>query len=321
MFHEKTTVAAKGKWRGILLELGMPEQFLRDKHGPCPLCKGKDRYRWDNKGGAGTYICSQCGAGDGMKLAMEFTGEPFPVLASRIDQIIRNVKLGEDKPRFELSDADRRRQLLEIWLASQVVRPGDLAHKYLETRGIEELVYPAALRSNPSMRDGEGGVRPCMIAMVGVHGQVNEKGQQTFVSAHRTFLKPDGSGKAEMAAPRKMMPGSLPEGACVMLSDYYGGPIGIAEGIETAMSASAHYSMPVWAALNTSILAKWWPPNGCTEVVIFGDNDRLFGGQSAAYALAHRLAVKGFDAKPIIPQREGDDWNDVWQRDRCRKAC
>ncbi|WP_235841873.1 primase-helicase zinc-binding domain-containing protein [Cereibacter johrii] len=138
MFHEKTTVAAKGKWRGILLELDMPEQFLRDKHGPCPLCRGKDRYRWDNKGGAGTYICSQCGAGDGMKLAMEFTGAPFPVLASRIDQIIRNVKLGEDKPRFELSDAERRRQLLEIWLASQVVRPGDLAHTYLETRGIED---------------------------------------------------------------------------------------------------------------------------------------------------------------------------------------
>ncbi|MFQ6755327.1 toprim domain-containing protein [Cereibacter sphaeroides] len=308
MFHEKTTAAAKGKWRGILLELGFPESFLRDKHGPCPLCGGTDRFRWDNKGGTGSYICGQCGAGDGMALAIAFTGRPFPEVAAQIDQIIRNVKPGQDKPRPELSDEDRRRSLREIWAASQPVQPGDLAHRYLETRGVEALVYPKALRFVRALRDGEGGVRPCMVAMVGVHGEAK------FCSMHRTFLKPDGSGKAEMAAPRKMMPGSLPDGACVMLSDYPGGPLGVAEGIETAMSASALYDLPVWAALNTTMLAKWSPPEGCTEVAIFGDNDPLFGGQGAAYALAHRLAVKGIAVTVHIPEAEGEDWNDVWIR-------
>ncbi|ACM02180.1 DUF7146 domain-containing protein [Cereibacter sphaeroides] len=315
MFRERTTAAAKGKWRGILLELGLPENVLRDRHGPCPLCGGTDRFRWDNKGGTGSYYCNQCGNGDGMKLAIEFTGRPFAEVAAQIDQIIRNVKPGQDKPKPELSEEDRRRQLREIWTASQPVQPGDLAHKYLQIRGVEELVCPAALRFAPALRDGEGGVRPCMIAMVGIHGQTDEKGRQKFLSMHRTFLKPDGSGKAEMAEPRKIMPGSLPNGACAMLSGYVaGGPLGIAEGIETAMSASALYDMPVWAALSAPMLAKWSPPAGCSEVAIFGDNDANLSGQAAAYTLAHRLAIKGIAVTVHIPEVVGEDWNDVWIR-------
>jgi phage/plasmid primase-like uncharacterized protein len=34
----KTLDAARGKWRGILLSLGIDEKYLRNKHGPCPLC-------------------------------------------------------------------------------------------------------------------------------------------------------------------------------------------------------------------------------------------------------------------------------------------
>ena len=58
MNHEKTVNAAKGKWRGILLSFGIPEKCLQNKHGPCPLCESKDNFRWDNKDGRGTYICT-----------------------------------------------------------------------------------------------------------------------------------------------------------------------------------------------------------------------------------------------------------------------
>ena len=100
-----------------------------------------------------------------------------------------------------------------------------------------------------------------------------------------------------------------------MLSSWPGhGPIGIAEGIETAMSASALYDMPVWAALNASMLAKWSPPPGADEVVIFADNDPRFGGQAAAYALAHRIktakATRDLDVKVILPRQTGTDFND-----------
>jgi putative DNA primase/helicase len=79
------------------------------------------------------------------------------------------------------------------------------------------------------------------------------------------------------------------------------------------MSASALYDMPVWAAINSAILKKWLPPGGCTEVAIFGDNDPKFGGQAAAWALAHRLAIKGIEVSVHIPDRVGADWNDVWR--------
>ena len=305
MFHEKTTYAAKGKWRGILMHLGIPGDVLRDKHGPCPLCGGEDRFRFDNKDGRGTYICNGCGAGDGMKLAQEFTGRPFSLIAAEIDGILGNVK--PDAPaRAPMTDDQRRQALRAVWTQTQPVAPGDLVHTYLAGRGIDEQIYPKSLRFGPALKDGEGGVRPCMVALVGLPGEKP-------VSMHRTFLKPDGSDKAEMAAPRKMMPGELPDGVCVQLSDWHGhGPIGIAEGIETAMSASALFDVPVWAALNATMLAKWLPPEGCEDVAIFADNDPLFGGQAAAYRLAHRLAVKGTPVTVHLPPTAGDDWNDIW---------
>ncbi|MCD1619152.1 toprim domain-containing protein [Salipiger manganoxidans] len=304
MFHDKTANAAKGKWRGILLTLGLPEACLKDRHGPCPLCGGSDRFRWDNNEGKGTYICGQCGAGDGMKLAIEYTGKPFAEVARIIDGMVGNLKA--EVPRQPMTDEARREALRDTYRATVAVSEGDLVHRYLTARGVEDLIYPDALRFAARLRDGEGGIRPAMVAMI--HGPDGEKP----VSMHRTFLRPDGSGKAEMEAPRKMMPGELPDGACVRLSDYVpGGPLGIAEGIETALSASALYQLPVWSAINSAILKKWWPPEGCHEVAIFGDNDPKFGGQAAAWSLAHRLAVKGIAVTVHIPDEPGTDWNDV----------
>jgi putative DNA primase/helicase len=311
--HEKTVHAAKGKWRGILLSLGIPESALKDRHGPCPLCGGSDRFRWDNAGGRGTYICGQCGAGDGMKLAVEYTEKPFFEVASIIDGMLGNIKA--EAPRPDMSPEKRRDILRDTYRATQAIQPDDLAHRYLESRAIDELIYPAALRFAPSLRDGDGGVRPAMVAMIGVHGRGKP------VSMHRTFLSPDGRGKAEMASPRKMMPGELPDGACVMLCEYVaGGPLGIAEGIETAMSASALFDMPVWAAINSTLMAKWTPPDGCTEVAVFGDNDAKYGGQMAAYTLAHKLAVKGIETSVHIPKITGQDFSDIHMARMCGKA-
>lgn len=313
-FHDKTANAAKGKWRGILLTLGLPESCLKDRHGPCPLCGGSDRFRWDNQDGRGSYICGQCGAGDGMKLAIEYTGKPFPEVARMIDEMVGNVKPDSTPPKPALTDDQRRNILRDTYKATLPVEPGDLVHRYLEGRGVDELIYPEALRFAPKLRDGEGGIRPAMIAMVaGPDGKP--------ITMHRTFLSSDGSGKAEMAASRKLMPGDLPEGACVRLCEYVaGGPLGVAEGIETAMSASALYEIPVWAAINSALLKKWMPPEGCTEVAVFGDNDPKFGGQAAAWALAHRLAVKGVTVTVHVPEKPGTDFNDVWMERRSEGA-
>lgn len=303
-YHDKTANAAKGKWKGVLLALGLPESCLKDKHGPCPLCTSKENFRWDNKDGAGTYICT-CGAGDGMRLAMEFTGRTFPDVAAQIDQLLGNIKPDAQAAKQDLSEEQRRHILRATYAETRPIEPGDLAEAYLTSRGVGEIIYPKALRFAPALKDGEGGVRPCMVAMVtGPDGKA--------VTMHRTFLRPDGLAKAEMSSPRKLMPGELPAGSCVRLVEYPGtGALGIAEGIETAMSASALYTMPVWAAINSAIMAKWIPPEGCEEVAIFADKDPKFGGEAAAYALAHRLACKGLHVTVHVPEVVGTDFNDI----------
>ncbi|VTM37715.1 Zinc binding domain / DNA primase [Klebsiella quasipneumoniae] len=56
-----------GKWEFILQSLGIriPEG---GKHGPCPKCGGKDRFRFDNKDERGTWFCNHCGSGDGIDI-------------------------------------------------------------------------------------------------------------------------------------------------------------------------------------------------------------------------------------------------------------
>jgi putative DNA primase/helicase len=315
MFHQSTTQAAKGNWRGILMALGMPETFLRNQHGPCPLCGGNDRFRWDNDGGRGTYYCNSCGPGDGMKLAMKFTGKSFAEIAAKIDSILGNVKL--DTPgKPATTEYDIRQALNGVWRVSKPVQPGDLVDRYLASRNLDDFVYPKTLRFAEKLRDGEGGIRPCMIALVGRYGQPK------FDTIHRTFLRPDGLGKAEMASPRKLMPGQVPDGACVMLSEWTkSGTLGIAEGIETAMAASALFDIPVWAAVSSSMMKKWLPPPGCENIVIFGDNDKKYGGQAAAYHLAQRLAARNLPVEQVkIPQLPGEDWADEWLRRSKRRS-
>ena len=205
MISENTALAAKGKWRGILLQLGMPDMALSGKHGPCPMCDGKDRFRWDNKEARGTYYCTHCGAGDGMDLAIKYTGRDFKTVAAEIDGMLGNVKYESAKP--EMTDASKMQMLRDVWAATRPIETGDLADKYLSTRKLDELVYSKALRFSPALRDGDGGIRPCMVAMVGVYGEAK------YSTMHRTFLRGDGLAKAEMKSPRKNMPGQLPDGA------------------------------------------------------------------------------------------------------------
>jgi len=88
--------AAQGRWREILASLGgLSADQLEDKHQPCPLCGGEDRYRFDDIEGAGTWFCNQCGgknhnggAGSGMDLLMRLKGWEFKEAAKRIEQFL-----------------------------------------------------------------------------------------------------------------------------------------------------------------------------------------------------------------------------------------
>lgn len=57
--------AARGHWPRILPALGL--NVVKNRHMPCPVCGGTDRFRFDDQRGAAP-LCNQCGAGDGMDL-------------------------------------------------------------------------------------------------------------------------------------------------------------------------------------------------------------------------------------------------------------
>src|SRR5204862_4060212 len=87
----------------------------------------------------------------------------------------------------------------------------------------------------------------------------------------------------------------------------------IAEGIETALSASVLFGVPCWAAVNAGMLAAWRPPPEARHIIIFGDNDPSFAGQAAAYVLARRLGSEGRVVEVQVPAEMDADWNDVHQ--------
>lgn len=297
----RTADMAKGKWRGILLSLGVDQKHLTGKHGPCPMCQGTDRFRWDNQHGNGGYICGACGAGSGFKLLMELNGWDFAAAAARVDEIVGNV---DREPIKQGMDEGQRRKLLnDLWTRALPLAAGDMATTYLAGRAPLPKSLPGCLRFAPCCPAPDGVTRPALLAMVtGADGKP--------VNIHRTFLGPNG--KADMANPRAMMPGSIPEGSGIRLGPVHGDRLGIAEGLETAFAAAARFNVPVWSAINSTTMAKWSPPTTVREVLIFGDCDAKFGGQAAAYALAHKLAVRpNIEAVQVhIPRTVGMDWAD-----------
>lgn len=318
----KTKDRAMGHWRGLLLEFGVPAAALTKKNCPCPLpgCGGTDRFRFIDTEGRGTWVCNVCGGGDGFDLLQAYTGRPFKDLAAEVDRILGHGNVPHDPPPARDDDA-RRAALRAVWAAGRAIERGDLVDRYLSARGCNLRNYPAGLRYAPDIMDGDGGRRPAMLARV-----VDPDGRPATI--HRTFLHPSGERKAEMEAPRKVMPvpGELPAGACVRLIPWVAGPLGIAEGIETALAAARLFRIPVWATLNAALMAKWEPPAdaGLRSVVIFADNDANFAGQAAAYRLANRLVAGRAKLSVDVrtPGRVGWDWQDwlVHRREIERKG-
>lgn len=299
---------ARGKWRGILMTVGLPETALTGKHGPCPLCGGTDRFRWDNKEGRGTFICNQCGAGDGIDLVMRFRGVGFAQAAREVESLVGIVRTVENIS-SNLSERQRSDRIAALLSACRPIEKGDEVDRYLEGRGVDEpCLYPPDLRTCENCRYADGVYLPAMVAII-------RDPFGNIVSLHRTFVS--GGKKADVSSPRRLMPGDLPDGVAIRLGPT-NSVLGIAEGIETAFAACHRFEHPVWSALNSSNLRKWVPPAGIEEVVVYGDNDGSFSGQSAAYQLAERLRRMNLIVTVKIPSLVGTDWAD--EAIRAKKA-
>lgn len=310
MSRSKITEEVIGKWPSVLRALGVDARYLQNRHGPCPLCEGgKDRYRFDDKDGKGTYFCSVCGKGNGWDLLMKLNGWEFKEAARRVEGVI-----GTAQP-VRISNAPDPAEVLEemrgIW---RVARPlADVRATALWWESRVGLVPTCAdIRGVEALLLKGTGTFPAMVALVRDAGG-------KVVSMHRTFLDGKG-GKAGIDEPRRTMRGlSIPKGAAIRIAAP-GEILGIAEGLETAVAASILHDVPCWAAISAGYLEAWNPPEGVLTVRIFGDNDLSGTGQAAAWSLAKRLRLKGLTAKVELPSLDGDDWNDVLLRQRGRVA-
>ncbi len=293
---------AQGRWRGILSSFGLTDKQLSGKHTACPVCGGKDRFRFDDKEGRGTFFCSHCGAGDGVQLVMSLKGIDFMTAAHEIEAIAGVV---QPAPVAKLPDDNQKLDALRrVWGESKPLAIGDEAMRYLAGRGLNLSTPPDNLRLHPALpyHDGEKfvGKFQAMVALV-----LAPDG--TGATLHRTYLK-DGR-KAPVECPKKLMPGRSVTGAAIRLSSA-GEGVGIAEGIETALAASIRFGIPVWSCVTAHGLETFEPPAGVTRITIFADNDASFTGQKAAYTAAFRLVQQGFDVVVQVPAAVGD-WLDV----------
>lgn len=139
-----------------------------------------------------------------------------------------------------------------------------------------------------------------------------------IITLHRTYLTPTGY-KARVECPRKMM--TVPAdktvtGNAIQLGGQpINGVLGIAEGMETAMSAIKCYGIPTWSAVSAAILANFEPPESVHTLIIWADRDRSLTGQKVAQTLKDRMKEKNINAHIMIPMRpikgKSVDWNDV----------
>lgn len=303
MLHKpKASELATGKWYSILVHFGIESSYLKNKHGPCPICGGKDRFRFDDKNGRGTWICSQaCGAGDGFKLLELFKGWSFREAAHRVNEIVGGIESRKVK---QTDDLEKRIESVKrIWNEAIQVTKGDPVWLYLNQRiGID--VIPKSLRYHPALSYVDGELveyHPAMVAAV-----VDSEG--VGIGVHRIYLDNEGN-KANVSTPKKLLNCKPLAGGVIRLGGFVD-HLGIAEGIETALAASRLFSIPTWAAISAGMMEKWTPPDNVRKVTVFGDNDISYTGQSSAYALAKRLTGKGIAVNVRIPESTGKDWVD-----------
>ena len=188
-----------------------------------------------------------------------------------------------------------------VWREGQPAA-GSPVEAYLASRG---LVLPpdAPLRFHPACpRQGER--LPAMVALM--RGAVS--GEPCGV--HRSYLRPDGDGKADVT-PAKMMMGAA--GTIRLCGDVTTG-LGIAEGIETSLAIMQRIGWaPVWAAGSAGAIAKFPILPGIEALTVFADADDKGAGLEAAHACARRWFQAGREATVQQPPA-GKDWLDALGR-------
>jgi hypothetical protein len=186
---------------------------------------------------------------------------------------------------------------LRIWSEARSIE-GTPASAYLAARGLR--TDSPELRFHPRTPHGPQPLtrfRPALIAAV--------RDDSGLAGIHRTFIGSRRNCPTPMADGRSSL-GRFGKGAVRL-----GGiapRLGLAEGIETALSATALFGVPCWATLGTERFRLVSVPHDVEELLLFLDHD---AGGRRAEALAREAFAHVARIQVHYPERPGDDWNDV----------
>ena len=344
--------AAEGRWLFVLASLAPAlEEALRrpGRHVSCPVHGGRDGFRlFRDVSRTGGGICNTCGAcHDGFALLMWLNGWDFRRCLEAVgDRLgvaretsgyrgnaspgrrpytpppwLREVQAEMEK-RMARERAYRARlggKIERIWNAcvpfsDDSARPMRL---YFRKRRLPPLACPDTLRFAAALPyhdedGGETGRFPTIVCAIR-----NPAG--ALVTLTRTYLGTNGD-KAAVGSPRKMMP--VPanldvRGAAIRLGEPTEGILGVAEGLETALSAYRVTGIPAWSTVNATLMKSLEVPADVHTVLVWADKDRSLTGENAARVLKNRLEKRGVGVfillpdPPIPPGAKGIDWNDV----------
>jgi putative DNA primase/helicase len=313
---------AGGHWFHIATASGIPEAVLRNRHGPCPGCGGRDRFRFDDKDGRGTFVCSQGGghilAGDGFALLCHAHGWSFTEALRFVAQLVDGGGARSNPtPRAHedvaaMAAGERGSNSAAMWDLQRSIlgecrsiAPDGPVARYLANRGLSavlgdlpsDLVEHACLRRYEGLRNA--GEHPAIVAVVRGPGGEHR-------TLHRTYLTHEGM-KAPVPSPRMLMP-PIVEGG------WLGGAIrlypaetrlAVAEGIESALAVRVATGWPVWSGITAAGLGALVVPPEVREIRVHADHDEA--GLRLARKLADRLAQEGRDVRLIVPPRVGMD--------------
>ncbi|CDH21886.1 hypothetical protein XBKQ1_780009 [Xenorhabdus bovienii str. kraussei Quebec] len=229
----------------------------------------------------------------------------------KLNKVIRLYKkIGITLEQIETAvDSDNRQKIITLYSRMPELK-GTSAEKYLQSRGIYSHHPIEQIRFCEKQSTYQGDYQ-AMWALA-----TDSRGQLCYL--HRTYL--DGDRKAPLDVTKKMM--SLQEDNYLAHADSVAirmfpvaSTLGIAEGIETALSCKQIYGVNTWSTMNAGHMAKFLAPRGVKHLIIFADNDWSATGEAAAYACATKNLKANNDIERIsVRWPDFGDFNDLLQQ-------
>lgn len=291
------------KWINLLIQAGISPKFLTPKHGPCPFCGGRDRFRFDNKNSSGSAFCNQCGGMSGFSFLARALGLNSKKDSMKVFEFInQNIGSTHHKTNLQIETPIKNQSkkiyeiIMKIWEGSISLDNinAEVGRKYFLNRGISNFSKIESLRFN--QRCYYNNQHGCCIYYPALISKI-ENVDGKLIGIHRIFLTELGN---KIPSEAKKSLGQISGGA-VRIDKFFDSEIALCEGIETAFAVRELFNIPTWATLSTSGLKSIKLPKEIKKVIIYADKDKNFAGQIAAQSLQGKLQNLGIKSHIRYP--------------------